>query len=73
MSHPPKKNLNPRQHRLRPRSSGVCTIVEELQFGFGIELGVEEGKKPDVASQWLLQSVRFANPPQLKEIQEGVT
>ena len=46
-------------------------IVEELQLGFGVELGLEEGKKPDVASQWLLQSVRSANPPQLEEIQEG--
>ena len=47
-------------------------IVEELQLGFGVELGLEEGKKPDVASRWLLQSVRFANPPKLEEIQEGV-
>jgi len=46
-------------------------IVEELQFNFGIGIGLEEGEKSDVVSvleSELLQSVRIANPPQLEEI-----
>ena len=49
----------------------VCGIVEELEFEFGIELGLEEGDRSDGVSQLLdqlLQSVCIANPPQLEDI-----
>ncbi|KIJ97378.1 hypothetical protein K443DRAFT_105801, partial [Laccaria amethystina LaAM-08-1] len=55
-----KKRLNPRRRRLRSRSSRIVVIVEELQFNFDIELGLEEGEKSDVVSQCLDQS--FSSP-----------
>ena len=39
---PPKKNLKPSRQHLRPRSSRVCTIVEEVQSDFGIQFGLED-------------------------------
>ncbi|KIJ94664.1 hypothetical protein K443DRAFT_29551, partial [Laccaria amethystina LaAM-08-1] len=45
---------------LRSRSSLFCATVEELQFDFSIELGLEEGEMPDVISQCLDQS--FSSP-----------
>ena len=47
-----KKTLNLGRHPLRSRSSRVFAIVKELQFDFGIQFGREQGKKPDVASQY---------------------
>ena len=48
----------------RSRSSRVSAIVEEFQFDFGIELGLEQGEKSDVVSQRLEQ--RFSSPSALR-------
>ena len=36
---------------LHSRSSRIVTIVKELQFDFGIDIGLEEGSKSDVVSE----------------------
>ena len=64
---PPKKNLNIAAPH-RSRSSRVCATVEELQFDFCIELGLEEGEKLDVLGSEFLQSNRIANQLLLKKI-----
>jgi len=56
---PPKEILNIAVP-LHSRSSRVCGVVEELQFDFGIELGLEEGEKSGVILQCLDQ--RFSRP-----------
>ena len=53
---PPLKKTSTLGAPLHSRSSRIVAIVKELQFDFGIDLGLKESEKPDVVLQCLNQS-----------------